>query len=228
MREIRLVGQGRRVWNFDPAYSTVEFVVRNFLYNVKGRFSVLEGSLVLDEDDIRHSSVTAIIKANSIDTGNKRRDVHLKSADFFDSEQFPDIEFKSTKVERGRDRDSLDVDGTLTVKGKAVPIALAVNEMDRSRSPNGEQFVYYSATAELDRMAYRLRTNTSEGDRHEVAQILDQGSNTLAGCVMYRIDHLESDGRTSWSAKSQRIPQHHEVGAHGRRTEASSRDSRQG
>ena len=144
------------VWNFDPAYSTVEFVVRNFLYNVKGRFSVLEGSLVLDEDDIRHSSVTAIIKANSIDTGNKRRDVHLKSADFFDSEQFPDIEFKSTKVERGSDRDSLDVDGTLTVKGKAVPIALAVNEMDRSRSPNGEEFVYYSATAELDRMAFGI------------------------------------------------------------------------
>lgn len=156
MREIRLVGKDRRVWNFDPAYSTVEFVVRNFLYNVKGRFSVLEGSLVLDEDDIRHSSVTAIIKANSIDTRNKRRDVHLKSADFFDTEQFPDIEFKSTKVERGRDRDSLDVDGTLTVKGKAVPIKLAVNEMDRSRSPNGEEFVYYSATAELDRMAFGI------------------------------------------------------------------------
>ena len=145
-----------RVWNFDPAYSTVEFVVRNFLYNVKGRFSVLEGSIVLDEDDIRNSSVTASIKANSIDTGNNRRDVHLKSADFFDSEQFPDIEFKSTKVERGRDRDSLDVDGTLTVKGKAVPIALAVNEMDRSRSPNGEEFVYYSATTELDRMAFGI------------------------------------------------------------------------
>lgn len=156
MREIRLVGQNRRVWNFDPAYSTVEFVVRNFLYNVKGRFGVLEGSLVLDEDDIRHSSVTATIKANSIDTRNKRRDVHLRSADFFDSEQFPDIEFKSSKVERGRDRDSLDVEGTLTVKGKAVPIALAVNEMDRSRSPNGEEFVYYSATAELDRMAFGI------------------------------------------------------------------------
>src|SRR5918994_4004662 len=113
MREIRLVGHGHRVWTFDPAYSTIEFVVRNFFYNVNGRFSVLEGSIVLDEDDIRQSSVTAIIKANSIDTGNKRRDVHLKSADFFDSERFPDIEFKRSKVERGRDRDSLDVEGML-------------------------------------------------------------------------------------------------------------------
>ena len=156
MREIRLVGQNRRVWTFDPAYSTVEFVVRNFFYNVNGRFSVLEGSIVLDEDDIRQSSVTAIIKANSIDTRNKRRDAHLKSADFFDAEKFPDIEFKSTKVQRGKDRDSLDVEGTLTIKDKSVPVALAVNEMDRSRSPNGEDFVYYSATTELDRFAFGI------------------------------------------------------------------------
>ena len=156
MREIRLVGQNRRVWTFDPAYSTVEFVVRNFFYNVNGRFSVLEGSIVLDEDDIRQSSVTAIIKANSIDTGNKRRDVHLTSADFLDAEKFPDIEFKSTSVARGRDRDSLDLEGTLTVRDKSVPIALAVNEMDRSRSPGGEEFIYYSATAEIDRFAYGI------------------------------------------------------------------------
>lgn len=156
MREIRLVGQDRRVWTFDPAYSTVEFVVRNFFYNVKGRFSVLEGSIVLDEDDISRSSVTAIIKANSIATGNKRRDVHLTSADFFDAEQFPDIEFRSSKVQRGKDRDSLDVEGTLTIKGKSRSVALAVNEMDRSRSPNGEDFVYYSATTELDRFAFGI------------------------------------------------------------------------
>lgn len=151
-----IVAHDRRVWQFDPAYSTVEFVVRNFWYNVKGRFNVLEGSIVLDEDDVRRSSVTAIIKASSIDTRNKRRDVHLQSPDFLDVEKFPDIEFKSSRVARGRDRDSLDVDGTLTVKDKHIPIALAVNEMDRSRSPGGEEYVYYSATAELDRFAFGI------------------------------------------------------------------------
>jgi polyisoprenoid-binding protein YceI len=144
------------VWNFDPAYSTVEFVVRNLWYNVKGRFSVLEGSIVLDEDDIRRSCVTATIKASSIDTGNKRRNAHLQSADFFDVEKFPDIEFKSSSIQRGRDRDSLDVEGTLTVKDKRVPIALAVNEMDRSRSPRGEEYIYYSATTEIDRFAFGI------------------------------------------------------------------------
>jgi polyisoprenoid-binding protein YceI len=50
----------------------------------------------------------------------------------------------------------LDVDGVLTIKDRRVPIALAVNEMDRSRSPNGEEFVYYSATTELDRFAFGI------------------------------------------------------------------------
>lgn len=147
------VAHERRIWQFDPAYSTVEFTVRNLWYNVKGRFNVLEGAIVLDEDDVRRSSITATLKANSIDTGNKRRDAHLRSADFLDAEKFPDIEFKSERVARGKDRDSLELDGILIVKDKRVPISLAVNEMDRSRSPKGEEFIYYSATAEVDRFA---------------------------------------------------------------------------
>lgn len=146
----------QRVWQFDPAYTTVEFVIRNLWYNVKGRFTEIEGVIVLDEDDITRSSVTATIKARSIDTGNKSRDEHLLKAEFFDVEKYPDITFESTRIRRGRDRDSLDLDGTLIIKDKRVPIALAVNEMDRSRSPNGEEFVYYSATTELDRVAFGI------------------------------------------------------------------------
>ena len=148
--------QSRRVWTFDPAYTTVEFVIRNLWYNVKGRFTELEGVIVLDEDDISRSSVTATIKARSIDTGNKSRDEHLLKADFFDVEKYPDINFESTRIQRGRDRDSLDLNGDLTIKDKRIPIALAVNEMDRSRSPNGEEFIYYSATTQLDRVAFGI------------------------------------------------------------------------
>ena len=148
--------QSQRVWHFDPAYTTVEFVIRNLWFKVKGRFRELEGVLVLDEDDVSRSSVTATIRAGSIDTGNKRRDSHLRLGDFFDVEKFPEIEFKSTSIRRGKDRDSLDLEGELTIKDKTVPIALAVNEMDRSRSPRGEEFVYYSATTELDRCAFGI------------------------------------------------------------------------
>jgi polyisoprenoid-binding protein YceI len=143
--------RSQRVWRFDPAYTTVEFSVRNLWYTVRGRFRTVEGSIVLDETDLSRSSVMATIKARSIDTGNKRRDAHLQSAEFLDADNFPEIEFKSTRVARGKDRDAIELEGNLIVKGKTKAIALAVNEMDRSRSPRGEEFVYYSATTELDR-----------------------------------------------------------------------------
>ena len=143
-------------WSFDPAYSTVEFSVRNLWYTVHGRFCTLEGSIDLDETDVSRSSVQATIKARSIDTGNKRRDAHLQSAEFLDADNFPQIEFTSPRVARGRDRDSLDLEGNLTFRGKSKTIALAVNEMDRSRSPRGEEFVYYSATTELDRYDFGI------------------------------------------------------------------------
>src|SRR5947207_9273260 len=146
----------RRIWHFDPAYTTVEFVFRNLWYDVTARFNELAGVIVLDEDDIGRSAVTATIKARSVDTGNKRRDTRLRSPHFFDVEKYPDIEFESTKVGRGKDRDSLDLDGHLTIKDKRVPISLAVNEMDRSRSPRGEDFIYYSATTELDRFDFGI------------------------------------------------------------------------
>ena len=141
-------------WIFDPAYSTVEFSIRNLWFTVHGRFGAVEGSIVLDQSDLSRSSVTAVIKADSIDTGNKRRDAHLRTRDFFDVENFPDIEFRSTKVERGRDRDSLNLEGRLTIKGNTQTVKLNVNEMDHSRSPRGEEFVYYSATTEIDRFAF--------------------------------------------------------------------------
>jgi len=175
---VMTVQQSQRVWNFDPAYTTVEFVIRNLWYHVKGRFKDLEGVIVLDEDDISRSSVTATIRAASVDTGNKQRDAHLLLKDFFDVDNFPDIEFKSTKVQRGRDRDSLDVEGTLTIKDKSVPIALAVNEMDRSRSPRGEEFVYYSATTRLDRVAFGITYGRGFLGRELKVMINVQASNT--------------------------------------------------
>jgi polyisoprenoid-binding protein YceI len=165
------------VWNFDPAYTTVEFVIRNLLFKVKGRFRAIEGAIVLDEDDISRSSVTATIKARSIDTGNTSRDAHLKSPEFFDVDSFPTIEFKSAKVHRGKDRDSLDLNGTLTIKNKSVPVALAVNEMDRSRSPKGEEFIYYSATTELDRFAFGINYGPGLIGRHLKVIINVQASN---------------------------------------------------
>jgi polyisoprenoid-binding protein YceI len=154
----RVEGETQTVWLIDPGHTTVEFTVKNLLFfDVKGRFSSLAGNMVLDESDICRSSVTAAIKAESIDTGLKRRDAHLCSADFLEVDRFPEIRFESTKVERGRDRDSLRVTGSLTIKEKSREVLIEVNEVDRSCSPSGEQVVYYTAQMELDRFGFDIK-----------------------------------------------------------------------
>jgi polyisoprenoid-binding protein YceI len=156
--EGRTEGEAQTVWLIDPAHTTVEFTIKNlFFFDTKGRFSSLAGKHVLDESDIRRSSVTAAINAASIDSGNKRRDAHLRSADYLDVDRYPEIRFESTKVELGGDRDTLRVTGSLTIKEKSREVMLEVNEIDRSCSPNGEQIVYYTAQAELDRFDFEIK-----------------------------------------------------------------------
>jgi polyisoprenoid-binding protein YceI len=145
------------VWLIDAAHTTVEFAVKKFLFlDVKGRFEDLEGNVILDESDIGRSSVTAAINAAGIDTGRKRRDTQLRSADFLEVDRYPYIRFQSTKVEPGRDRDTLRVTGSLTIKGKSREVLLEVNEVDCSCSPSGEQIVYYTAQTELDRFDFEI------------------------------------------------------------------------
>jgi polyisoprenoid-binding protein YceI len=145
------------VWLIDAAHTTVEFEVKNlFFFKVKGRFGNLAGNIVLDESDIGRSSVSGAVKAASIDTGLKRRDAHLRSADFLQVDRYPDIRFESTKVEPGTDRDTLRVTGLLTINGKSREVLLEVNEFDRSCSPSGEQIVYYTALTELDRFDFDI------------------------------------------------------------------------
>src|SRR5438270_467583 len=98
-------------WNLDPVHSLAEFKLRHMMIsNVKGQFTGLTGTLALNEEDISTSRVEAAIDAASINTGDVQRDAHLKSADFFDVEKFPTLNFKSTRVVRGS-RGELQVTG---------------------------------------------------------------------------------------------------------------------
>ena len=146
------------IWDIDPAHSTVQFRVKNFFFFiVKGRFTEFAGRIVLDHADIGRSSVEVTIKAASVDTGIKRRDAHLQSADFLEADLYPDIRFQSTKIEAGRDRDTLRLEGSLTIKGKSRAVMLEVDELDHSRSPDGEEVSYYGTSSELDRFDFGMR-----------------------------------------------------------------------
>jgi polyisoprenoid-binding protein YceI len=139
-------------WFIEPGYTTAHFKIKSFLFlTVAGSFNEVAGTIILDEANLHCSSVTASIKAVSINTGNQRRDTHLRSADFLAVEEHPEISFRSTSVEKGRDRDTLNVKGTLTIKNTSREITLLVTQADRSRSPQGEEIIYYTTVTEINR-----------------------------------------------------------------------------
>jgi polyisoprenoid-binding protein YceI len=145
-------------WIIEPKYTSFEFSVKSFFFfTVKGRFSDFIGNVVIDDGDIKRSSVEVTIKAPSIGTGIKRRDDHLRSADFLDVAEHPVISFQSTGVEKGRDRNTLRVTGNLTVKGRSKELVLDVEETDYSRSPQGDEVAYFVAQARIDRFDLGVR-----------------------------------------------------------------------
>jgi polyisoprenoid-binding protein YceI len=127
-----------------------------FFFVVKGHFTEFAGSIVLDQADIGRSSVEVAIQAASIDTGIERRNARLRSASFLEADRYPLIRFQSTRLEPGRDRDTLQLTGLLTIKGKSQEVILNVEKQDHSRSPDGEEVDYYSSSTELDRFDFGL------------------------------------------------------------------------
>jgi polyisoprenoid-binding protein YceI len=142
------------VWTIEPQYATVEFSSKMLFFTVKGCFTDFGGQITLDENDVHRSSVEATIKAASVNTGIKKRDEHLRSKDFLDAASYPEIRFQSASVGRGRDRDMLLVTGALTIKGQSREVAVDVTITDRSRSPRGDEILYFAAVTEIDRVAF--------------------------------------------------------------------------
>lgn len=146
-------------WNLDTVHSGINFSVRHMVVSkVRGRFSKFTGNIALDEGDLTRSVVEATIEASSIDTGTAQRDDHLRSADFFDVDRFPQIRFGSTRIEalgEGRYRMS----GNLTIRDVTREIALDVEYGGRGKDPWGNERVGFTAKATLDRKDFGLQWN---------------------------------------------------------------------
>ena len=110
---------------FDKSHSKVGFQIRHWLTKVEGRFTEYGGKILIDRDKPANSSVEMTIQASSIDTGQERRDNHLRSADFFEVEKYPTITFKSSKV-APKEKDLYEVTGDLTMHGVTKTIVAPV------------------------------------------------------------------------------------------------------
>ena len=121
-----VAGAAPETFTFDKTHSEVGFNIRHIFSKVHGRFENYDGSIVFDEKNLAASSVQVTIADSSINTQNERRDNHLRSEDFFWVEKYPTLEFKSTKVVPGKDKDHFQVLGNLTMRGVTKPVTLEV------------------------------------------------------------------------------------------------------
>ena len=149
-------------WNLDPVHSVAEFKVKHMMIsNVKGQFTGISGVLTLDENDVANSRVEASIDAASISTGDAQRDGHLKSADFFNVEQFPKLSFQSTGV-KPMGEGELAVTGDLTIHGVTRQVVFqAEGPTLPSKDPWGNSRVGLSAVTRINRKDFGLTWNTT-------------------------------------------------------------------
>lgn len=146
-------------WEVDPAHSSIYFSVQHIYSTVRGNFEDFEATVMFSPDDLAGSQFDFEVEVDSFNTGNNKRDGHLKSADFFEEKKYPTMTFKSTAVKHVKDNQYL-VEGKMTVKDVsktvAVPftlIGIKANPVD----PNSE-VAGFEAKMTIDRLAYHVGT----------------------------------------------------------------------
>ncbi|QNP64118.1 YceI family protein [Streptomyces genisteinicus] len=146
------------VWTIDPAHSSVSAVVQHLgISSVRGRFGSFGGTVEV-APDLERSRVSALIAADSVDTGNDLRDKHLRSPDFLDTGNFPEITYVSTGVApAGPDR--WTVHGELSLHGVVRPVPLDLVCLGTGPDPWGGVRAAFRATAELRRDDFAMNWN---------------------------------------------------------------------
>lgn len=145
-------------YQIDTTHSHIEFAIRHLMFSkVRGKFTGFTGTVELDDQDITRSKVTAEIQAASINTNEDKRDAHLRSADFFDVEQFPLITFTGSSIEKKGA--AFRLKGALSMHGITKDIELEVEALGTAKDPWGNQRIAFSAKGALDRKEFGLNWN---------------------------------------------------------------------
>lgn len=148
-------------YELDPAHTTIGFVARHAMVtNVKGHFKDFTGTLHLDGADPSNSTATIDVVMDSIDTGNADRDGHLKSADFFKTDEFPTMTFRSTRAE-ALGGDDYRITGDLTILGTTRPISIDLEFNGAAKDPFGNERVGFEGKAEISRAEWGLTWNAA-------------------------------------------------------------------
>ena len=146
-------------WTIDAAHSQVGFAVKHLMIStVRGRFGAVSGTVEFPEGDYKAARADVTIDAASIDTREERRDTHLRSADFFDVENFPTLTFKSRRVQ-AIEGDTFQLVGDLTIKDVTREVVLDVEVEGFQKDPWGNQKAGFSASTKVNRKEFGLTWN---------------------------------------------------------------------
>jgi polyisoprenoid-binding protein YceI len=146
-------------WNLDPAHSRIQFKARHMVIStVTGHFEKFDAHVTGDVNDVENIKAQATIDVNSISTGQPDRDNHLKSPDFFDAANHPQIKFESTSFKKKEDNE-FKLTGDLTIRGITRPIELDVEFGGMIKDPWGNDRAGFTLTGEINRFDYDLKWN---------------------------------------------------------------------
>lgn len=160
-------------WTIDASHSNIEFVVRHLLSKIRGRFTAAVGTITVGAD-ATSSAVVVDIPTASIDTNHAERDRHLRSAEFLDSERYPNLSYRSTAVTRPDAEGRFQVVGELTIRDVTREVRLDAEYLGWSDDPWGGRRAGFTARAEIDRDDFGVSWN----------QVLDSGGFLLGKTVL--------------------------------------------
>jgi len=143
-------------WKIDNMHSEITFKVRHMMIsNVTGFFSEFDANIFAENEEFSNAKFNFNASIDSIQTGVKDRDEHLKSADFFDSNQFPKLNFESTSI-RNTGTNEFEVDGVMNIKGIEKPLSLNVHVAGIALDPYGQTKVGMEITGKIKRSEFGL------------------------------------------------------------------------
>ena len=142
-------------WSLDPMHSEVQFKVKHLVIStVTGTFKMFDGSLTTENEDFTGADISFSLDVNSVDTNQKDRDNHLKSAEFFNADAFPAISFKSTSFTKSGD--DYQLEGHLTVKDVTKPVSLDVEFGGIATDFYGNVKAGFEVTGKINRKEFGL------------------------------------------------------------------------
>lgn len=149
-------------WDVDPGHSSLEFAAKHAMVTtVRGRFGDFTGVIHLDAADPSKSTAEVTIAVDSLDTRSDQRDEHLRSADFFDVANHPEITFKSTRAARGKDDDEYRMWGDLTIRGVSREVELDLTYTGSAQDPWGKTRAGFEGSATVNRKDWGLTWNVA-------------------------------------------------------------------